>query len=601
MKSISQRRSHIKKSGFGTLSSSILTGMILVALAPLLVMSYQGYHCSREAIIELQEHQLSLILESKAVKINQWVSEITSDFGFLSAVPCARQQCGYIDSSTPIGTLNEDCNLLENLRQNHRFYTYIASYDSDWHLLAKSHEDADSIPIPEDFAKKLETNKAFTLSDAYKISEGSIIVWAGDLLKFKEMDRLGYVVSRIDVSDIIVNILESGINPGDTTVLYLRSEKGEYLYSTDMSSSQRNNNGTAHMNNEMGMQFYFNNQGRRVIGTWKKLENLNWILGVEIDEEEALNWLSILRKRAIITGLVTFVLVTVIAVRLAKHISRPLREVARVADSIAEGNHDVRLQPMGGTEATAVAKGFNKMMDEIEITHSKLTQTASLAAIGELSSSIVHEMRNPLSTIKMNLDALVEKVRGDDIYKELATIAFEQTCRVEKMLSDLLNYGKPIKPVFERLDIRPVIQRIADMVKMSHSEKNIEVFINDKRHDMMTFADTELLQRAFINILENAFEASPESGHINIVLENGYDDLEYTKISITDNGPGFPQEILARAFQPFFSFKDNGTGLGLANVKKIIDVHGGSVFIRNQKHGGACVEIRILGRESNRE
>ncbi len=195
---------------------------------------------------------------------------------------------------------------------------------------------------------------------------------------------------------------------------------------------------------------YVGADGENVLGVSTRIPEVQWVLVAEINKKEAYAWLGRLRMRAMATGAATLVLVLLIAVRGSRRLSRPLRELAAVSRRIAEGRHEERLGRLEGTEAEEVGRAFNKMLDQLAASHRRLVHAASLAAVGELSSSIVHEMRNPLSSVKINLQALCRRVAADPAYAELGAIAIEQLARVERMLLDLLGYGKPLELMLTR-------------------------------------------------------------------------------------------------------------------------------------------------------
>lgn len=323
------------------------------------------------------------------------------------------------------------------------------------------------------------------------------------------------------------------------------------------------------------------------------MPELGWDLVAEIDEAEAFDWLRTLRLRAIGTGIATLMGVLLLASRSARQVIRPLRRLSETARRIATGHGQERVARLNVLEAQEVGEAFNAMLDELDRMNKQIAQTASLSAIGQLSSSIVHEMRNPLSSVKMNLKALQERVGSDPIYGELAEIAAGQVSRIETMLSDLLQFGKPLE-----LTIAPVsFARLAADVKTNLAPaaagKGIVIKIVDHSDGNTFSADYEQLQRALFNLVHNAVEVAPSNG--SVVIAGAFMEAHGLKfgISVTDTGPGVPDGIRGKLFQPFCTSRDNGTGLGLANVKKIADLHGGTVSFENRAEGGAIFRIAL--------
>jgi signal transduction histidine kinase len=187
----------------------------------------------------------------------------------------------------------------------------------------------------------------------------------------------------------------------------------------------------------------------------------------------------------------------------------------------------------------------------------------------------------------MNLQALQRKVKGDETYTELAEIALHQAARLEQMLSDLLGYGKPLELNISPVRFERLASDVVEMVRKDREEKNVTIEIRDRLRARGILADPEQLRRALTNLLTNAVQSVPPSG--KVILSGGVrpGDPEMAEIAVADNGPGIPEAHSDKLFQPFFTAREGGTGLGLANVKKIVDLHGGEVGAGNRPEGGA--------------
>jgi two-component system sensor histidine kinase AtoS len=338
---------------------------------------------------------------------------------------------------------------------------------------------------------------------------------------------------------------------------------------------------------------YSDYRGRRVLGASTVVPSLKATLVAESNEAEAFEWLARLRIRATVTGFITLAAVLLIATVRSRSLSLPLRQLAAVARRIAAGDHDQRLAALEGTEAREVAQAFNKMMDELEASHRRLVRSASLASVGELSSRIVHEMRNPLSSVKINVQALRRKVAGDPAYSELADIAHGQVERLERMLSDLLNYGRPVELTLAPVRFADLTRDVLVLVAKQAEQKRVVVDVNDRLGESAFSADAEQVKRALTNLLTNAIEAVPEGGRVWISAEPTDGEGGRVRIQVADNGPGVPESHREKLFRPFFTTRGTGTGLGLANVKKIADLHGGSVTVGSRLEGGAVFVLEL--------
>ena len=241
-------------------------------------------------------------------------------------------------------------------------------------------------------------------------------------------------------------------------------------------------------------------------------------------------------------------------------------------------------------------KKTEEMLRKIAV-EKALAKTASLAAIGELTSSIAHEMRNPLSSIKMNIKTMQQRLGNEDAtFSELAEITAHQSLRLETMLNDLLHYGKPLQPNLSQSTFPELIHETLIAVAQEKKNKGVVVEVNNNLgDDFPLLVDVELFTRAFSNLVLNAIQWSPREGSVQVTarISSPANQEKQVLIQVHDNGPGINPEKIGRLFQPFFTTREGGTGLGLANVRKIIEYHGGTVTGENSPAGGAVFTISL--------
>ncbi len=559
----------------------ILIWMTLVAIGPLVIMAVQGYHCARQAIVSSEEGHLQAVLELRKGRIKSWLARIESEFRFLEVSPCVRGICGG-ERADPAASCGDACNLFADLQTGAPFYTYLASYDESWRTIASSNGatacHVDSAAPAEPFRRQLGTGSGLRWLPPAADPEGRLIMPVGCRVRDRGGGRTAFIAGAVDVSRILDPVISDRSGLGRTGRAYLLSASGRYPagppapYPAVPGSVER----------------YRNAQGEQVLGVSTNLPDLAGVLVVEIDESEAFAWLDTLRARALVTGLATLVLVLLIAIRGAGLLARPLRGLAGVARSIAGGHREERAPFDGSQEAREVAGAFNHMLDELEAAQRRLLRTASLAAVGELSSSIVHEMRNPLSSIKMNLQALEKRVADDRRYAELASIASQQVTRLERMLSELLGYGRPLELQLEPLEFAEVVSEARELVRPAGERRGVEIELRDFAEGRRFAGDREQIRRALTNLMTNAVREARTRVTLSAeALDHGI------RISVDDDGEGIAEARMGELFQPFFTTRPEGTGLGLAIVKKIAEVHGGSVDACNLPPGGARFGISL--------
>jgi signal transduction histidine kinase len=332
------------------------------------------------------------------------------------------------------------------------------------------------------------------------------------------------------------------------------------------------------------------------------MPELGWILVAEVDRAEAFAWLMTLRRRALTAGLVVLVGVLFLGAAGALRVARPFHQLRDAASRVAAGDHARRITRLDCAEAQEVARAFNAMLDELAAYAEKLANAGALAAVGQLSSSVVHEMRNPLASIKLNLSAVREMFATGSEDRELADIALQEATRVEGMLNDLLAYGKPLELHVEPTPVARLLQQGLDHAKAACRERGAKAVIDYDGHEGDTLAiDEEQTLRALCNLIDNAVSFSPEGSTLSLSVRAPTDQPHALDIAVRDQGPGVREDHMEHVFDPFFTTRERGTGLGLANVKKIVECHGGSVRAENHPDGGAVFTIRLPMDDTHRE
>jgi signal transduction histidine kinase len=195
---------------------------------------------------------------------------------------------------------------------------------------------------------------------------------------------------------------------------------------------------------------------------------------------------------------------------------------------------------------------------------------------------------------------LRRRVAEDPTHAELAEIASEQVARLETMLTELLGYGKPLQLQPTEIRFADIAQDVIGLTRTEAEEGEVSVSVEDRTGGESIFADREQIRRALTNLVLNAVQASPRRGRVVLGAEPLTESTDQMRLFVTDEGRGIGSEEADRLFHPFFTTRDEGTGLGLANVKKIAECHGGRPFARNRPTGGALFGIDLPRRGTSR-
>lgn len=228
----------------------------------------------------------------------------------------------------------------------------------------------------------------------------------------------------------------------------------------------------------------------------------------------------------------------------------------------------------------------------------QIRESESLAHIGQLATSLAHEIRNPLSSVKMNIQILLKNVEFDGNDKRRMEIMSAEISRLEKILAEMLDFAKPLRLYLEPTLINEIIEKCLEIMDVKIKEKSITVNRKYTRRIPWVMIDRDKLEQAIINVLLNSVEALSPGGEIGIHTKSETSNGGSIRVEITDSGPGIGEDDLPYVFDPFFSNKKKGTGLGLSNSKKIIEAHGGTVRISARRQQGTHLSISIPTKNS---
>jgi signal transduction histidine kinase len=220
----------------------------------------------------------------------------------------------------------------------------------------------------------------------------------------------------------------------------------------------------------------------------------------------------------------------------------------------------------------------------------QLSRAEHLSSLGEMVAGISHEIRNPLGIIMSSSELLKKKMADYDPSNPIPSIIIEESSRLNNIITDFLNFAKPRTPHLVSCKIGDIIEK---NITFLASQIKGEGYTIDKHYDNKLpeiTADPDMLYQAFLNILINAMQAMPQGGKINVQICSNDNAVE---IIFEDQGEGIAEDILEKIWDPFFTTKSKGTGLGLGIVKNIIESHDGTVHIRNRSLSGARVTVRI--------
>ena len=220
----------------------------------------------------------------------------------------------------------------------------------------------------------------------------------------------------------------------------------------------------------------------------------------------------------------------------------------------------------------------------------QLARAKHLSSLGEMTASISHEIRNPLGIIKSSAELLKKKLQKLDPSNPLPGIIVEEASRLNDIITDFLSFARPPQPTLRPGHLRPLVEKALQHLANEIQDRQIVISTRFDEGLSAVMMDNDMIYQALLNLLLNAMQAIQSHGRIEISVTIQDDRI---KLILQDSGPGIDASILDKIWDPFFTKKEKGTGLGLGIVKQILEVHKGQISISNASQGGARVEILL--------
>lgn len=325
-------------------------------------------------------------------------------------------------------------------------------------------------------------------------------------------------------------------------------------------------------------------------------QNIGYIhINMALDDYELLRRRGHIKR--ILSMIFAFSIGIIVCIIIAEKYTDPIKKIANASRKIAEGELVKIRAKDRGDEIGVLIKSFNEMVDKLaermEL-EEKLKKNEQLSMIGQLSSGIAHEIRNPLNFMSLSLGHIKEAVSGESIEDKedlqmLLDNLLKEIHRVNELIHNFLFLGKQITLHKEKVSYQSLVHEALSLIKDKIPR---EIRINTIYHGNGEgiYCDREYTRICLTNLIINAAQAIHGEGHIDI--ECGRED-SFSFISVADNGEGIEHDEIDKIFEPYYSTKKFGIGIGLAITKRFIEEHGGSIGIESRRTKGTTITIRI--------
>lgn len=275
---------------------------------------------------------------------------------------------------------------------------------------------------------------------------------------------------------------------------------------------------------------------------------------------------------------------------LARSLRRRVIRLVDGAEALASGDLHFRLREprLPQDEIDQVGHAFNAMADRLQGLIQRTVQVEKMAVLGEFATGVAHEVRNPLATIKLTVQAL-EKGEPEPRRQSLLQDVEEEIDRLNRVVGDLLDYGRPVVADPQPVEIRKVF-RHATILTASFAETQSVVVSASGDSRLNLYASPDQVIQCLVNLLSNAIEACQPGGNVRL---RAHRDGAYIRIEVTDDGLGMSRDTLGRVTEPFFTTRAKGTGLGLSITSQLIHLNQGDMHVASELGEGTTVTVLL--------
>lgn len=304
-------------------------------------------------------------------------------------------------------------------------------------------------------------------------------------------------------------------------------------------------------------------------------------------------------KRLMATSMV-FAVGIAFTIYLARRYTEPIQRLVEDFKKVSAGDLSVTLHVESTDEIGELAQGFNEMVKKLrerEALEKRLNEAEHLSRVGQLASGIAHEIRNPLNYISLAIDHLRAEVvsqcpdRADEV-TALADKIREEVRRANYMVVNFMSYGRPLKLRKGQISYDELLERTLPVLADKLAEQRVTLVKTLAADLPPLYLDAELMRNCITNFITNGGQAMPEGGTITLGAALDH-QLGWIRLTFQDQGTGIAEEDIDKVFQPYFTTKDVGVGLGLAITERIIKAHGGEILVASQPGEGTTFTVRL--------
>jgi signal transduction histidine kinase len=540
--------------------------LVLTFSLPAVIAGVGFYYYTERMVTEEVSLDLAVIAETKADMIHDWLQERRDDVAAVAGLTARKPWIGR--------ALENDRRAVDSLRRLLDQYAKIIGRDKQAYAVYT----ARGMPVLSTVSEMLEP------SILGAVRAAGVAYASRETGPNGESPRILLYVPLTTSSDSLMAILAAQLSPeplfdlatrvysGTTVHVHIADSMGRLLTEAVGDAYRRPEvtslsalalHGVA---GEPGRLLqYHDERGQAIIASHVSIPDLGWTLLIERDYDDAFQRLT--QLHTVLWSLL--VVIVVLGAGLSVII------------------------------ANVTVSRLERRERELRTTHQQLITADRLASVGMMAASVAHEINNPLTTIKVLIHSLQEHLAEDDVRRDDLGIVLAEIDKLKALVLRFLQFARPREPEFSSVDLGVTLSRIVSLIRPQVQGKGLTLVERYDDSAGAVWADGAQVGQVFLNILLNAVDATPTGGEIHVTMEPGAEGS--VAASIWNSGPGLPDELKDRIFEPFFSTKPTGTGLGLSIARTIVSKHQGTIQATGHGEKGTSFVISLPARSQERE
>jgi two-component system, NtrC family, sensor kinase len=584
-----------------SITLKLLMFILPLACVPTVIVGYLSYDASVDRVARLSREEQMLRAEGAANEINWIFQTCEMDLETITRLPMILEYCTRGKSGEQVEAHLRDYVLRSP------YYDEIRLFDHHGdELLSVRHEgEAEGSPTHKGMASlatvRWTSEKKINISEiTYSPVHQGLVIYVSRQVLSPSLGLIGEIVIALNFDKVIALVLE--VKVGEQGYAFMVDQQGRtiahpfyrpYEYNLSKYPDPRLREFVVNMlMGEAGWKTYYHSGEKAA--AYAPIPVMKWSLAVTIPIEEFKREASAIRERVVQVVAATVLLTALVVGILSYNLLRPVRRLAAATRRIASGDLSQEIPVKSNDELGLLTQSFNRMIRNLREIQSELIRSEKLISTGRLSAGVAHEIRNPLNAMKGAIIYLQRRKPGDALIQEYTQLVLEEIERLDIFVTEFLYFAKQSIPKSVLTNLNDLIQNTLTLFDERLHQKRIGVTQNLDSDLSSLYVDPHQMEQVLLNLVINAVDAMPHGGELHVSSQaDGNAENGRAVIRIKDNGRGIPESQLPDVFDPFYSTKEGGTGLGLPISLGIVESHGGELRIHSVEGQGTEAVIEL--------